>query len=147
METFSALLALCAGNSPVTGELPSHRPVTWSFDVFFDLRLYKRLSKQSWGWWFETPSRLLWRHCNAVGSYYTQEQCAFFQDYGPVNRLLNGSWYAYRHHYYISPDKRRITLASSSTKNTHVTYGNLYLFMILTVKYNWNNNRFRVTNF
>ena len=64
METFSALLALCAGNSPVTGEFPAQRPVTRSFDVFFDLCLNKRLSKQMWGWWFETPSRLLWRHCN-----------------------------------------------------------------------------------
>ena len=64
METFSALLALCEGTSPVTGELPSQRPVTRSFDVFFDLRLNKRLSKPLWGWWFETPSRSLWRHCN-----------------------------------------------------------------------------------
>ena len=55
METFSALLAICAGNSPVTGELPTQTPVTRSFDVFFDLRLNKRLSNQSWGWWFETP--------------------------------------------------------------------------------------------
>ena len=47
-----------------TGEFPSQRPVTRSFDVFFDLRLNKRLSKQSWGWWFETPSPSLWRHCN-----------------------------------------------------------------------------------
>ena len=39
METVSALLALCAGNSPVTGEFPSQRPVTRSLDVFFDLRL------------------------------------------------------------------------------------------------------------
>ena len=62
METFSALLAICAGNSPVTGE--SHRPETRSFDVFFDLRVNKRLSKQPLGWWFETPSRPLWRHCN-----------------------------------------------------------------------------------
>ena len=46
METFAALLALCAGNSPVAGEFPAQRPVTRSFDVFFDLRLYKRLSKQ-----------------------------------------------------------------------------------------------------
>ena len=46
METFSALLALCAGNSPVSGEIPSQRPVTRSFDVFFDLRLNKRLSEQ-----------------------------------------------------------------------------------------------------
>ena len=64
METFSALLAFCAGNSPVTGEFPAQKPVTRSFDVFFDLQLNGRLSKQSWGWWFETPSRPLWRHSN-----------------------------------------------------------------------------------
>ena len=64
VETFSALLALCTGNSPVNGGLPSQRPVTRSFDVFFNLRLNKRLSKQSSHWWFETPSRSLWRHCN-----------------------------------------------------------------------------------
>ena len=39
METFSALLAICAGNSPVPGEFLTQRPVTRSFDVFFDLRL------------------------------------------------------------------------------------------------------------
>ena len=39
METFSTLLAICAGNSPGTGEFPAQRPVTRSFDVFFDLRL------------------------------------------------------------------------------------------------------------
>ena len=47
METFSPSLAICAGNSPVTGEFPAQRPVTRSFDVFFDLRLNKPLSKQS----------------------------------------------------------------------------------------------------
>ena len=46
------------------GEFPTQRPVTRSFDVLFDLCLNKRLNKQSWGWWFETPSRLLWRHRN-----------------------------------------------------------------------------------
>ena len=66
METFSALLAL----SPVTGEFPSLRPVVRSFDVFFDLRLNKRLSKQSWGWRFEMPSRSLWRHRN--GTFLSQ---------------------------------------------------------------------------
>ena len=45
METFSALLAL-SGNSPVTGEFSSQRSVTISFDVFFDLRPNKRMSKQ-----------------------------------------------------------------------------------------------------
>ena len=66
METFSALLAICAGNSPVPGEFPTQRPVTRSFDVYFDLRPNKRLSKQSWGWWFEPQSRPLWRHRNDV---------------------------------------------------------------------------------
>ena len=66
METFSALLAISAGNSPVPGEFHAQRPVTRSFGVFFDLRPNKRLSKQSWGWWSETPSSSLWRHRNAI---------------------------------------------------------------------------------
>ena len=64
METFSALLAICARNSPVTGEFPAQRPVRRSFDVFFYLSPNKRLSKQPWGWWFRTPSCPLWRHNN-----------------------------------------------------------------------------------
>ena len=64
METFSALLALCAGNSPVTGEFSAQRPLTRSFDDFFDLRPNKRFSKQSWSWRFETPLLSLWRHWN-----------------------------------------------------------------------------------
>ena len=51
------------------GEFPAQRPVMRSFDVFFDLRLNKRLSKQRWGWWFETPAWSLWRHRN------DEEQC------------------------------------------------------------------------
>ena len=65
METFSALLAICAGNSPISGEFPAQRPVTRSVDIIFDVRLNKQLSKQLWGWWFETQSGSLWRHCNA----------------------------------------------------------------------------------
>ena len=64
METFSALLGIYAGNSPVLAEFPTQRPVTRNFDVFFDLRLNKWLSKQSWGWWFETLPRPLWCHSN-----------------------------------------------------------------------------------
>ena len=67
METFSALLAICAGNSKVTGEFPTQRPVTRSFCVFYDKRLNERWSKQSWGWWFGRPSRPLWRHSNEPG--------------------------------------------------------------------------------
>ena len=61
LETYSALLALCAGNIPVTGEFSSQRSVTRSFEVFFDPHSIKRLSKQSRCRWFGTPSRsLLW---------------------------------------------------------------------------------------
>ena len=66
MEAFSALLAIWAGNSPVPGELPAQRPVTRSFDVFFDLHPNKLLGKQWWGWWLETSSCPLWRHRNAM---------------------------------------------------------------------------------
>ena len=78
METFSALLALCAGNSPVTGEFPSQRPVTRSFDVFFDLSLNKQLSKQSRRRWFETILCSLWRQCNVMLQFpllYTRACC------------------------------------------------------------------------
>ena len=67
-ETYSASLAfVTAGNSPVTGEFPSHRPVTRSFDVFFDLRLKN-------GWVNNKDvgdlrrHRSLWRHCNVVSN-------------------------------------------------------------------------------
>ena len=58
MEAFSALLAICAG----------------SFDIFFDLRVNKPLIKQSWDWWFETPSCPLWRHCNELQKYINRLQ-------------------------------------------------------------------------
>ena len=66
METFSALLACCAGNSPVTGEFLAQRHVTRSFDVFFVLRLNRQLSKQWRRWWFEMLPRSLCRHCNEL---------------------------------------------------------------------------------
>ena len=75
METFTALLTLCVGKSPVPGEFFSQRPVMQSFDVFFDLHLSKWLSKQSWGWWCETPSHSLWRHPNDV-SHLTDSHAA-----------------------------------------------------------------------
>ena len=68
METFSALLAPCAGNPPVTGGFPSQRPVMRSFRINFDQHLNKRLTKQSRRRWFETSMRSLWRHCNAISS-------------------------------------------------------------------------------
>ena len=71
----SPLLAICAGNSPVNGEFPAQRPVTRSFDAFFDLHLNKWLSKQSWSWWLETPFRPLWRHCMQTFGYENRVAC------------------------------------------------------------------------
>ena len=95
METFSALLAFCAGISLVTGEFPSQRPVTRSFDVFFDLCLNKQLSKQSWGWWVETPSCSLWCHCDVKVSYGVYEFNNIKPGYGLslVDTLWNASSY------------------------------------------------------
>ena len=63
------------------GEFTGHRwiPRTEASDAelwcFLDLRPNERLSKQSWGWWFETPSRPLWRHCNVFLIYFAAEFC------------------------------------------------------------------------
>ena len=73
---------LC-GKFTGSGEFPTHRPVTRSFDVFFDLRLNKRLSKQSWGCWFDTLSWSLWRHCNDKQKW---EQSHFNNSFCIVNR-------------------------------------------------------------
>ena len=90
--TFSTLLAICAGNSSVPGEFPAQRLLTRSFEVFFDLRLNKRLSKQSWGWWVKTLSRPLWRHSNTVLSFkslnkYTKTSALMVSDLTVFNQF------------------------------------------------------------
>ena len=70
MGTFPALPAICAWNSPVTREFHEQRPVTRRFDVFFYLRLNKRLNTQWCNGWFETTSRPLWRHCIGLVSVH-----------------------------------------------------------------------------
>ena len=67
IEPFPALLSMC-------GEFAGHRwiPLTKPSDAELWICVwceYKRLSKQSWGWWFETPSRSLWRHCDDTQSH------------------------------------------------------------------------------
>ena len=85
---------------PLLGQSTSHRsipltkPVAWSFDFVFDLRLNKRLSKQSRRRWFETPSRSLWRHCNAFvgGARYhiwTLQNCHSVSNHLQLNCLFN----------------------------------------------------------
>ena len=80
------------------GEFPTQRPVTRSFDVFFDLHLNKRLSKHSWGWWFETLSWSLWRHHNCCQSISIISLIIWNSSiYSDVNRLcrLLGHNYMY----------------------------------------------------
>ena len=107
METFSALLTLCARNSPVTDEFHAQRPVTRSFDVFFDLRVNKRLSEQSWGWWFETPARSLWRHCNSVLTYQ------LWSSTGIVNALVPIQWKFWS---LVAPEVVKRTTSGAVTK-------------------------------
>ena len=81
METLSALLALCAGNSPVTGEFPSQRPVTRSFDVFFDLCMNN-------GWINTRDAGYLRRHCadydvTVIGFNHGLPWCVKYMALGP----------------------------------------------------------------
>ena len=66
METFCALLALWGGGGGWVGGGGGGGGVGGGGGEFTGHRLNERLSKQSWGWWFETPSRPLWRHCNGI---------------------------------------------------------------------------------
>ena len=130
METFSALLALCAGNSPVTGEFPSQRQVTRSFDVFFDLHPKKRLSKQSWGWWFETPSLSLWRHCNVSYPWWKTIFCNTGCASGDTGRN-NKSSRSYYSTVYIETN----LLRTPSLLNCSMQYIQLSMFMYLALQH------------
>ena len=70
METFSVLLAICVGNSPVTGEFPAQRPVTRNFGIFFDMRLIN-------GWVNTGEAGDLWRHrahCDVTAMFHQKHQ-------------------------------------------------------------------------
>ena len=99
METFSTLLAFRAGNSAVPGEFPSQRPVTRSFNVFFDLHLNKQLSKQSRSWCFETPSCPLWcqriTSVSVVQSFWNIAQSTAVSLPWPVSKLLGNCAISY----------------------------------------------------
>ena len=96
METFSALLAICAGNSPVPGEFPTQRPVTRSFDVYFDMRPNKRLSKQSLGWWFVTLSHPFWRHRDGLKFTPLLKRTGSHSDYYVATGC---TWSGHGHHF------------------------------------------------
>ena len=86
---------------PLCGEITGPRwiPRTKASDTelwcFFDLCLNKWLNKQSWGWWFETPSRQLWRHCNVNNDIELRQQLAqvMASCLKAPNHCLNKCWY------------------------------------------------------
>ena len=75
-------------------------PVVWSFGVFFDLHLNIRLCKQSQGWWFETPSRPLWRHCNDTRIFHCWPDWSSKNKNKKIHRhqlqIILMSWFVYR---------------------------------------------------
>ena len=120
METFSALLAICAGNSSVPGEFPAKRPVTRSFDVFFDLRLHGRLSKHSSGWWFETPSCPLWRHSDAVTSLWSIDHAIDTLRVDDIILTQRGFIINQLHYYYVITSWAEITSAYLKNQRANV---------------------------
>ena len=85
---FFALLAFCAGNSPVTGEFSAQTPVMRSFDVFFDLYLNQQLNKQWRPRWSKTTSRSLWRLCNALALLWLE----LVYSYDLLLESYTGTW-------------------------------------------------------
>ena len=84
METFSALLPLCAGNSPVTGEFPSQMPVTRTFDLFFDLRLNNG--------WVDNREAGDWRRHRAHYDVTVMWNNVHISLGGPLNGFLDPPW-------------------------------------------------------
>ena len=135
------------------GEFPTQRPVTRSFDVFFDLRLNKRLSEQPWGWWFETPSWSLWRQCNDhVTHVYKVEAWDWAYEYVSVIYVVKWNNVRYQicicmffvclfcfHFVFIfnTREKRTNTISCSNTylMKTHVSVVEVIIFS----KYEKNN--------
>ena len=128
METFSALLALCGGNLPVTGGFPSQRPLTRNFDIFwwYDLRPNEQLSKQSGRRWFETPSCSLWRHCSDF--YYHRHSLCYMKRPVIDSRVILSA-------FYMTPQivKRLITDCDSSLEEH-------WLPLLRQPRYTANNN-------
>ena len=77
-------------SGPLCGEFTGHRwiPRTKAIDVFFDLRLNKRMSKQWWGWWFVTSRHSLWRHFNVLSGSLQRWECRLLKYFILENRNL-----------------------------------------------------------
>ena len=129
---FRVTAPLC-GEFPVTGEFPSQRPVTRSFGVFYDLRLNIRLSKQSWGWWFETPSRPLWRHSNENRMFSSREPMSGV--YVDVDGYVN---WERRYNITLILSARKITKSSSTFSAIKTLIAIEYNYFNSMIQSKWN---------
>ena len=114
------------------GEFPTQRPVTRSFDVYFDLRLNKRLCKQSWGWWFETLLCPLWRHSNV-------SSCSASCSWRLLHRRIRHSHLTSRQFHSlvlwwrpprIWPQRTRLRQSENSAMGTGPIYKNYYASLV-----------------
>ena len=120
------------------GEFPSQRPVTRSFDVFFDQRMYKSLSKQPWGRWFETPSWSLWRHCNQYTKNYNINKpkqnktafnfmgCSITTVYTRHPSLVNKYLFCVRKHSFMVKQRRISRKVSNFTEQSRVKLSDIF---------------------
>ena len=90
METFFTLLTLFEGNPQVAGGFPLQTPATRSFNIFFDLCMNKRFSKQSKRRRFEAPPSILWRHCTlvAISSQKRMQLANWNADHTSSNKMV-----------------------------------------------------------
>ena len=135
MKTFS-VLHIREGNPPVTGGFPSQRPVTRSFDVFFDLRVNKCLSKQSRRHWFETPSCSLWKNWRCNLNYYYYYTCiSSLPGSSTPWRLTWNPWWTARYAWRCSAPPSCCTVATRSAWNAYVTLPLLDALQVCSVRY------------
>ena len=120
---FCVTYPLCE-ESTVTCGFPSQRPVTRSFDVFFNLRLNKQLSKHSRRRWFKRPSRSLWRHCNGIGT-----RNPYHSLHGCIHRIL------------FSHDARDIIWSLHMALKSDMRLGNIELWILQIHFVHWSKHR------
>ena len=113
------------------GEFPAQMPVTRSFDAFFDLRPNKRLSKQSWGWWFETPSWSLWCHCNGLNLLQKGDEHGALTEATDVDHVKNR-------------EQTKWQLPAETAPNGSTAVGAQYNCKLSNMKTSWHVNAFRI---
>ena len=122
-NNFSLTGPLC-GEFPGPRWIPRTKTVTRSFDVFFDLRPNKRLSKQPWGWWFETPSWSLWRQCNNIMLPWINEPDS------PYNWLMQETGQVTSMCWYLVPWRRCPSLLIKS-RSSVCSQSSMFTFMLV----------------